>query len=423
MLPMNDLQTDREVLAPLVEELLTLSARPEEAAKKRLWADHQAMGAPGKIPVCVYYEGIPETQWKFMLAERHGPQCRTPLARAIEWDLKTRLWIARNVGDDHIVWPNVMVYAAVRKPIDWGVSFGLAGSDNPEDARRMQPAFPDGIDVGRLHFSDHEIDDAATAGTVEQARQLVGPNVRVFVRYPNLGCSPFDMAVEMRGMEGLMMDAIDAPEKVCDLMEYLTSAFEGHHRRREQRGWINIYPSADGRYTDFGWRVHCAYLASDFDAARPRLADEWAYVSAQTAACLGPEMYARFVHPYNVRLASFFAKGTVYYHGCECLDQKLDILATLPNLRRFHVSPWSSVAKAAAKFAGKAVLEVHAHPGRVFFGQTPQEMREEIGRLTSEARSGPASLDLNLSDIHSINAQPHLLTQWAQIAQELAGAR
>ncbi|MFH0939466.1 MAG: hypothetical protein V1899_09335 [Planctomycetota bacterium] len=88
-----------------------------------------------------------------------------------------------------------------------------------------------------------------------------------------------------------------------------------------------------------------SYLPVGFAERKPRLTDEWPYVSAQTSAGLGPKQYADFVHRYNCRLAEIYTSG-VYYHGCECLDQKLPIIATLPNLRRHHVSPWSSVAAA-----------------------------------------------------------------------------
>ena len=95
---------DRDVLAPLVDELLKLAARPIEAEKKKLWADHQAMRGTAKIPVCVYYEGIPAAQWKFMLGDKYL-KCESTLGQAIETDLRKRIWMANNVNDDHIVWP------------------------------------------------------------------------------------------------------------------------------------------------------------------------------------------------------------------------------------------------------------------------------------------------------------------------------
>ena len=179
------------------------------------------------------------------------------------------------------------------------------------------------------------------------------------------------------------MDVIDAPEAVHALMAFVSEAMLRQHRLREARGWINTLvdpqdaPGANGagRYHagDF-MRVNAAYLASDFHHRPPQLRDEWAYVSAQTAAGLSPAMYDEFVHPYHVPLAAPYTNGTVYYHGCECLDRKFATIVTLPNLRRLHVSPWSSVAAARGASDGRMVLEVHAHPGTVCFGASQQDL-------------------------------------------------
>jgi hypothetical protein len=80
------------------------------------------------------------------------------------------------------------------------------------------------------------------------------------------------------------------------------------------------------------------------------------------------------------------------------------------------VSPWSSVAAARDKFRGSVVLEVHAHPGRVFFTSTPDDMRKELRALIDAAEGVP--MDLNLSDINSVNGNPETLVTWARIAQE-----
>jgi len=266
------------------------------------------------------------------------------------------------------------------------------------------------------------VDEEATARRLAEAGELVGDTLGVLVRYPHLGHSPFETVVRLRGMERLLMDVIEQPEAVHEMMEFVTEALLRHHLERERRGWINTLAEPGGRYHvgDF-MRVNASYLAEDFHRRPPRLSDEWAYVSAQSAAGLGPEMFAEFVHRYHVRLARPYTNGTVYYHGCERLDEKMAVIAELPNLRRFHVSPWSSVARARETFGGRVVLEVHCHPGKVFFAFGPEEMRREIEDLIAQAEGAP--MDLNLSDIHSLGGRPETLGLWARIAQEAAQSR
>ncbi len=161
----------------------------------------------------------------------------------------------------------------------------------------------------------------------------------------------------------------------------------------------------------------CSYLPQDLATRKPGIRDEWAYISAQTSSGFGPEMYEKFVNPYNCRIAELYSNGTVYYHGCECLDGKLDSIARIPNLRRHHVSPWSSLKKAVEKFQGRVALEVHVHPTEVIFNASREEMRDEVARLIKEAQGHP--MCLNLSDIHSLAGNPATLKYWAQAAQEV----
>jgi hypothetical protein len=444
--------TDRDTLAPLVDELLELAGRPGEQDKMRMWADHQALarGGPGKakIPITVYYEGMPDQFWQGLFGAGYQT-CADPLARSIERDLRRRIWIARNVPDDHIVWPAVHVPARVTRPADWGVPLERHKTADVLGAYKPIAPLAERLDVGRVRFTDQQIDDAATRLAVEQARELTRGRLAVHVNYPDLQHSPFEVLVQMRGIEQLMMDAIERPDEIRAMMDVITAAYVEHHRTRERRGQINRHESADGRYLACGFRVHCYHASAVCsDAVRrflpseaknaltgtlqtqpadstphsefriPHLHDEWAYISAQSASGYGSRQFAELVHPFNCRLAELFPNKTVYYHGCECLDQKLDVLAALPNLRRFHVSPWSSVAAAVAKFRGRVVLEVHAHPGKVFFGGTADSMRAELRGLIDPPEGTP--IDLNLSDIHSVNGRPATLGDWARIAQDLA---
>lgn len=412
---------DREILAPLIEQLIELSARPGEQDKRQMWADHQALarGGPGKakVPVTVYYEGMPAPVWQTILGDDYL-KCANLLARSIERDLRQRIYIAKNVPDDHIVWPAVKVHASTARAADWGVP--LERHKPAEGLGAYKPIAPlaDGIDLSRVSFTDQVVDERATVLAVEQAGELTAGRLAVQVHYPDLGHSPFEVLVQMRGIEQLMMDAIERPAEICDLMNVITAGFVEHHANRQRFGYVNRHLSADGRYCAWGFRVHCYHAEPAAQTRPPTLADEWAYVSAQSASGFGPRQFAELVHPFNCRLAELFTRQTVYYHGCECLDQKLDVLATLPNLRRFHVSPWSSVSAAVAKFAGRVVLEVHAHPGKVFFGGTAESMRAELAELVAQADGCP--IDLNLSDIHSINGRPGALADWARAAQELA---
>jgi hypothetical protein len=409
---------DQEVLKPIVDRILSLSERPGEQEKKALWADHQALKGTDRIPVCVYWEGIPKPQWDLMFGKDHL-QCETETGREIEFYLKRVIWMAENVPDDHIVWPAVFIHSPMRWNQDWGVNLGWKHADEELGAKAIIAPFDDGIDLDRLKMPLWVVDEDKLKEKVECANKLVQERLQVEVFYENLGFSPYDTASQMRGLEKILFDFYDQPEVLHGLMNHITTACQAHHAQREKQGWINFHPSADKRYQMYYcFRIHCAHLPAKYTADNPvpKLIYEWPYVSAQTSSGLGPDMYREFVHNYNVKLAEPFINKTVYYHGCECLDQKVEIIKELPNLRRHHVSPWSSVEKAVEVLQGKVIMEVHSHPGKVFFGWNEDDMRKEIRGLIEKAQGHP--MDLNLSDIHSVNGNPKTLGIWAKVARK-----
>jgi hypothetical protein len=411
----NLLEDDREILGPLVETILALAARPEEGRKKEMWADHQALTWRGRIPVCVYYEGIPGKQWEHMFG-RGFLACRSALARSIEYDLRRRIWMAENVPDDHIVWPSVVVGVPLTTVRDWGVDFRMYKRDELEAGAFPAP-LSDGIDMRRLKRPRFEYRADDIRDTVERARELLGGRLAAHPAFDGMSFyATFDVATHMRGMENLFLDVAMEPAKVGELVSFITDVAVECDRVRERNGWLNVFPEDGGRWQQVGFRVHCAHLDEDFSGRPPRLSDEWHYLSQQCSAGLGPSQYARLVQPSNDRLAEYMTGGTVYYHACERLDEKMAVIKDTPNLRRFHVSPWTSLPKAVETFRGRVVLEVHDHPGKVFFGMTPEEMRAGIRCLIAQGDGHP--MDLNISDIHSFNGRPELLGLWARIARE-----
>jgi len=413
-----ELKQEKEILKPLVEELLKFSFLPVQEKKKEMWARHQALEKTEKIPVSVYFEGIPVTQWELILG-KGSMKTESALARQLEFDLRKRLWAAKNIPDDHILWPIININAIISKPHDWGIKVKWAGTDeqdtNPEHAKRIDPAFKSGIDVSKIIFSDMDIANRETVKIINRAIELVDGKLSVFAYYSNLGFMPFDRAVEFRGLENLLFDVMEAPEKVKELMRVITASLLRHHLNRAEKGWLNA-PTIDNKYLAFPMRVHAAYLKKDFDQRKLRLSDEWSYISAQTSSGLSPGMYEEFVQPYNAQLAELFTGKTVYYHGCETLDRKVKIIKELPNLRRLHISPWSSIKSVREETKDAFVYEVHDHPGKVFFGMKKEDMKKALLTLVEDA--GGSVFDLNLSDIHSVNKEPLLLKMWAEAAQE-----
>jgi len=116
-------------------------------------------------------------------------------------------------------------------------------------------------------------------------------------------------------------------------------------------------------------------------------------------------------------MVELFGLHRIYYHGCEDLTSKLDIIATLPGLRRFDVGAWTDLAACVKKFERRVVLEVQVHPGDTLLVHDPAEMRKALEHIVAIA--GDCIFDINLSDVETVNGNPNALGEWARVAQDI----
>jgi hypothetical protein len=127
---------------------------------------------------------------------------------------------------------------------------------------------------------------------------------------------------------------------------------------------------------------------------------------------LSPSMYAEFIHPCNCRVAE--TAGWVYYHGCEDLSRKCRIIEGLPNLRLFHISPWTPPEPVIEQLGNRFAYEVHSHPAHVLFDDDPQQVRDELKRRCAAARG--ASHVLTLADVETFGGHFERTVRWANLA-------
>ncbi len=426
---------NQDVLSPLVDRVLELAARPDEEGKKALWAQLNGLEPTHKIPVCLTYGSIRDADWEFVFGGGHL-QCQSDpeetliargvvgyrsltLSQYIEFFLKCVIWMAENVPDDHVVWPAVPIPAAYTDHHHhWGVDLRWQTGGHSGSAA-IVPPFPDRVDWVKLRRARTDVDAQATRTRLEKARELVQGRLMTYPQYSTLGASPFEWMVRMRGLEQVYYDVYEAADLLHSLMDFVTLTIIADHERREKQGWLNFPPDPSGNYQmETTFRMVATHLPAGYHSRAPRLSDEWPYVSAQSGFGLGPGMYQEFVHQYNCRIAVLYEPGRVYYHGCENLDDKVGIIATLPNIGRHHVSPWSNVSVAAEAYQGSVVLEVHSHPANITLGASREEFRDEMGQLVAQADGHP--MCLCVTDIHDIGGDPASLIRWAEAAQEVA---
>ncbi|HUU43525.1 MAG TPA: hypothetical protein VMX57_07085, partial [Planctomycetota bacterium] len=347
------------LLVDLAEEVNAFWRSPEMDRRKSLWVKLFRGERPAKPPVKVapFMTWGYDLVWQRLIGEDRF-RFKSGLARHLEVQLRKKLYKFGNFRDDDVVAPTVWVPAKEVTPADamWGVQIRRTHPDEVGGAYKPVPVIVEESDLDRITLPHFERDRAADEAAIEEARELVDDRVPVKCYNRRISYAPYEVAVLLRGAEPLLYDVYDRPAFVHRLMDRLTDGMVQHEKEREAAGAFDV---EEGTLLHEPWDV--------FPEGREQeLAAAWVYLSAQSAAPLGPEMFAEFVQPYIDRLARLFAK--VYYHGCEDLGGKIATLRDTPNLRHFHVSPWTALADVVPQLRGRKVaMEVHAHPTNVLF--------------------------------------------------------
>ncbi|KPJ52386.1 MAG: hypothetical protein AMS16_06420 [Planctomycetes bacterium DG_58] len=397
-----------KLLVDLADEVNELASSAEMERRKPLWVKLFRGERPEKPPVkcCPFMAGHYDLVWRRLIPQE-SLHFRNGLARHLEIQLRKKIYKFRYMRDDDVIRPTVWVFAKEVTPRDdlWGLKIRRRRPEEEGGAYKELPPIREDADLDRLILPHFQQDDKADAATLQEARDLVDGRVPVKLYTRQIGYSPYEYAVLLRGAEPLLFDLYDRPAFVHRLMSLLA---DGIIQVETERETANAFDVEETTLLHQPW--------DEFPPGKEHLlSSAWAYLSAQSAAPLGPGMYAEFVQPYNARIAELFRK--VYYHGCEDLGEKVNSIRELPKLRHFHVSPWTDLREVVPALRGRNVaLEVHAHPTNVLFVWGPDGIRAEARRRMDQTEELP--FDYVLCDLQTIEGADGKLEMWCDICME-----
>ncbi len=399
---------DRAILRRLAGEVAALAARPVENAKRDLWYRHNALQATRPLIFC-----DPENGWHEIITPA-DLACEGELAREWEFRLRKEIFWGTEMLDDRVVEPFFNV-AHVHTISDWGLyGVKIGGADG--GAFHWDSPIKSEADLGRLRYPQVSVDHAATGQLAELAGGIFGDLLPVRIKtawYWSVGMT--QAAMELRGLDQLMIDMVESPALVHRLMSFLsdgTMALLGYLEANDLLSLNN-----DGSYVGsggFGWSRELPQ--PDF-AGRVRTRDMWVLAESQETVGISPSMFAEFVLPYQAPLLERF--GLVCYGCCEPLDKRWRYVQRIPRLRRVSVSPWSDVTKMAELLGNRYIYSMKPPPSDLALPSFDEEriranLREAMG-ITRNCR-----VEVIMKDNHTIGGDPQRVIQWVQIAREEA---
>lgn len=347
-------------------------------------------------------------------------KCEDEKARKIEGWLRYQLFALKHFPCDIYRTPYYPVY----KHCCIGGSYGGLQGIDPQgrhiaDAKGAEVGSSEYFDtlqteedLDRLHYLPVSYDREGTMDEFYFAADILGDVMPVQVRGHNtLGFAPWDHVSLLRGVTPLLTDLFDRPEFMHKIARKFTDAFI---RTTEEMVKYNLF---DANPPEMHWTPGFSddlAPVDDYDSVKPK--SVWGRGAAQIFTSVSPAMHDEFDIQYQIEALKDF--DLVYYGCCERLDDKIEILRKMKNLRKLSITPWSDINAACEKIGRDYAMSVKTNPTNVGEGFDEDVVRNELKGILDASKRNGCSLSLLLCGTYTVANKPQNVIKWAQMAAD-----
>lgn len=404
----------------LAEQKCRLAADPVNLERRDAWYSHDA-GPGGRPMVLAEVGGIRDHCHPLDSLEA---ACQHPWTRAVERGLRAEIWQFEQLRDDHVIepWDNVGWQVQVS---GYGVEVvqHQPDFDGTLGARSWDPPIGDlDRDLDQLCPRTYTVDRAATLDEVARREALFGAALPVRLRggfWWTMGMTW--TAIELIGLEGLMMAMYDHPEGLHRLMAFLRDDHLAYARWLQDEGLLSLNNEND--YIGSGSMGYTRDLPAppgETGNGHVRCADQWVLLESQETVGVGPDLFGEFIFPYQLAIAEQF--GKCYYGCCEPVHSRLEVLAQLPNLSRVSVSPWADEEVMARACGTEIAFSRKPNPTLISTGVFDEAAILADLRHTLDVARG-CRVEFAMKDVHTLNDEPARLARWVELARRAIDER
>jgi len=401
---------DRQVLKSLAEKVAAISQTPRMAEKRRLW---YSVNSLQKIRPVIFCD--PENGWNEIITESQM-QCTGKLARRWEMDLRKEIFWGEEMGDDKPVEPFFDVPYTVL-PENWGLPTIYHYTDMKDGAKSWDAPIKNyDRDLAKLKFPEVEIDWATTNQSFELAKEIFSDILTVRLKgvwWWSLGLTI--SAVMLRGMTNMLMDFVDQPNNIRELLSKISQAHLRKLDYLEKSGLLSL--NNDGTYVGSGGFGFTDELPQKDFNGRVRCMDLWGFSESQETVHVSPEMYEELIFTFEKPILERF--GLNCYGCCEPLDSRWQVIKKHHHLRRVSCSAWVNIEKMAANLEDNYIFSMKPTPAVLSLPNINKDAIRKNLRHALEITKD-CIVEVIMKDNHTIGNRPENLIEWCQIAKEEA---
>lgn len=397
-----------EILRSLAAQYMEYATLEAQETNRKLW---RALNGGRMQKPMVTLDQLP---WHEMDPKELTCQIRDPYWRGVEDMLRKKIYQWRHFPGDMVLTPYLPIPRLIRNS-GYGVDIleetSELDSANDVVSHQYENQFETLEDVQKIKNPVLTVDRPGEAALLEQASHIFHGIAPVKLRGIGFHLGLWDKLSMWMGVEECYLKLYDSPELLHALMRRLTDAT------------LHMIDQCDreGLHDTVSHICHCQYTYEDAcdptDLAHPTARDTWAFGMAQLFSSVSPAVTQEFEVPYMQELFSRF--GNIYYGCCERLDDRLDLIDTMPNIRKVSCSPWSNREQFAQRLPKKYVMSNKPSPALLASGVLEEEaVRSDIRRTLRAAQENGLGVEFLLKDVSTVNYRPQCLTRWNEIVRQ-----
>lgn len=400
---------DKTTLQNLSKELAYIAALPVQKEKAELWRRLNRLEQVR--PMVLLQNGTwHETGDQIKL------ETEDEFARGQERSLRTMLYHWEHMRDDHVYEAKIYSPVVVRST-GMGISTDATRPNHEFGAAMYNPVIDDNAEPTMIPMPTVTVDLEATEQNYQRLCDIYDGIISVEKRgVAGYGFAIMDQFIQWRGLQNTFTDMIDRPEWVHSWMEQMT---QWHLSRLDQHEKLNVLSLNNGNngVGSGGLGFTDELPQADFDGTHVRSVDLWGHATTQIFSEVSPAMHDEFALNYEKRFLERF--GLSNYGCCEPLDKKLDIVKTIPNVRRVSMSPWVDVELGAEKLGKDYIFSYKPNPAIIGMEKWDVEFaREHLRDALEKTRGCPT--EVIMKDLHSCRREPRRMWEWVDMAMQLA---
>lgn len=404
---------DREIIRELAARTAEIAALPVQEEKRRLW--RQLNGRePGRPLVMIDQVCWHEMNVNDELTER----CTDPECRRYETFLRRTLYQWRHFPGDLVVEPFVRVPKSIHN-----TGFGIdvheqtVSTDAASDVlgHRFFNQFESDADLEKIQVPRITHDPEETERRLAVAHDLFDGLLDLRSEGMDPYLSLWDPISTWMGVENALYALMERPEFMHRLAARMTEGYLAMLDQLEEMGLLCGPQSL----------IHCTGAFTDelpapgYRPEQPRTKDLWMFGLAQMFSTVSPATFKEYEVDYTSRICERF--GLVYYGCCDPLDGKMNEVRQIPNVRKISMSPWADEERGAEAIGQDYVFSRKPNPAFLAYASfDPEQVRNDLLHTRRVCERHGCPLEFILKDISTVRYHPERLSQWAEIAMEVA---